>query len=225
MAKRDMPEYPDNSNSGKAEAMGVPIREDEPKDRETDAVIRKKSLGRKIGDSIMPKSDRRDVGEYIIFDVALPALKETISEMVVKGIDMILFGETRSRSGRSSSRNSNYHKSYGSDKYSASSRRAHGEDSSYRRRGISMDDILFSSRAKAERAYDKLLYCIDEYRYAKVADLFDEAGITPDWPADRYGWDDLPDRPVVDRVRFRNDDGEIEYRYSLNLPNPYRIND
>ena len=217
MAKVKMPdEYPDNSNMGKEVVV-------EPEHKEPKAILRKKSTGKKIAESIMPKSDRKEITDYILLDVALPALKDTLSDMIIKAVEMVLYpGESRPSSRN---RRDGYHRSYGnnSNKYSASNRRAHGESGGARRRKVNLDEVLFYTRKDAKYAYDKLLNCIDEYGNAKVSDLFDEVGITLDWPADDVGWEDLPDDPIIDIVRVRNESGELERKYCLNLPNPYKL--
>lgn len=217
MAEVKMPEYPDNSDASKVEAP-VPVRDDEPK-----AILRKKSAGKRIAESIIPKSDRKEIANYILLDVALPALKDTVSEMVINTVQMLLYpGESRSDYKK---RRDGYHKSYGNspNKYQQGSNKYRSDNSSRRKR-VNLDDVLFYTRKDARYAYGKLLDRIDEYGSAKVSDLFDEVNITLDWPADDVGWEELPDEPVIDIVRVRNESGELERKYCLNLPNPYRLN-
>lgn len=216
MAKVELPDYPDNSDSAK-----VPIREErptEPEEKKEVAVLRKKPLRRKVADTFLDE-DRRAVGDYILGDVVMPSIKNTISDVVTNGIDMLLFGTSRgSNRGSRASRDRGY-KSY--NKYS--SRASEDRQTRSSRRGIDIDDVLFPSRGAAERAYDYLLDRIEEYDYATVADLMDKANITPDWTAESYGWEDLPERAHIERTRYKDDDGDIYYMYILILPKPYRI--
>lgn len=216
MAKVTMPDYPDNSDIKKEESKPVTVREEEHAG--AGAILRKKSTARKISDSILPKSDRKEIADYLVHDVALPALKETLSDIVSNGVNMMLFGDTRS--SKSSVRgNDKYKRDYGSNKYS----RGHSvRPDSRRRRELDLDDIIFPNRGAALRAYDNLLDILDEYHWVKVKDLFNEAELTPDWTGDAYGWDELPARAEVERIKYRDDEGDIEYGYVLILPSPMR---
>ena len=218
MAKAKMPidEYPDNSDSAKAP---VPVVEtEEQKEKPVGAVIRKKSAGRKMAESIIPKSDRREIGNHLVYDILFPALKETTSELVNNAVNMILFGDTRSSDRRI--KTSKYHDTY-NNKYS-SGRSSSSSRERDRRRSINLDDIIFPTRGIATRAYDELLDILDEYHWVKVRDLFNAAELTCDWTGDAYGWDDLPPKAETERVKYRNDEGDLVYGYSLMLPSPVR---
>ena len=58
------------------------------------AVDKKESLWTKVSKTIV-KDDAKNVGEYLMFDVVIPALKNAISDLVTTGINMFLFGENR----------------------------------------------------------------------------------------------------------------------------------
>ena len=80
-----------------------------PKEKIVESVIngdefvsRRRSLGRKIID-VLFNGDIQDVKSYVVNDVFIPAVKETIFEMVNKGLDMVLFGG----SSRSASKQNN----------------------------------------------------------------------------------------------------------------------
>lgn len=220
MAIAKMPsddQYPDNSDAAKAP---VPVVEtEEQKEKPVGAVIRKKSTGKKIAESIIPKSDRREIGNHLVYDILFPALKETTSELVNNAVNMILFGDTRSSDRRV--KTSKYHDSY-NNKYSSSGRSSSSNRERDRRRSLDLDDIIFPTRGIATRAYDELLDILDEYHWVKVRDLFNAAELTCDWTGDAYGWDDLPPKAETERVRYRNDEGDLVYGYSLILPNPVR---
>ena len=219
MAIAKMPsdnQYPDNSDAAKAP---VPVREEEEHTEEpVGAVIRKKSTGRRMAEAIIPKSDRREIGNHLVYDILFPALKETASELVNNAVNMFLFGDTRTSDRRVKS--GKYHDTYNS-KYSGG-RSSSSNRERYRRRSINLDDIIFPNRGKALRAYDELLDILDEYHWVKVKDLFNTAELTSDWTGDAYGWDDLPPKAEIERVKYRDDDGDIVYGYSLILPSPIR---
>ncbi len=51
----------------------------------------KKSAGKRFMESIGVE-DGRTVGDYLVWDVIIPAMKDTISEVFKKGIDAFLYG-------------------------------------------------------------------------------------------------------------------------------------
>ena len=222
MATVQMPEYQDNSEKAKREAE-VKEREIKEPIKEGGAELRKRSAGKRFAETILPKEDRREIADYAIFEIVIPAIKETINNLVVNSLDMLLFGGERRYSGnRHSNGRTNYAgmSSKKSNKYSNDDY----EERSRRRSAKSIDDILFGSYAKADKVYQALLDIQDEYGQVRVSDLFDEAEITvPDWTYDSYGWDNLPARADIETVRDRDETGRMVTKYALIMPRPYRI--
>ena len=60
---------------------------------------KKKSLGRRFSETFIGE-DKETVKSYLLFDVIVPAVKDTISELVKSAIDMILFGDTKASNVR-----------------------------------------------------------------------------------------------------------------------------
>lgn len=143
---------------------------------------REKSLSRKFSDTFLG-DDIESVKGYIIFDVIIPAIKDTISNVVSNGIEMLLFGETRG-SGRK--RNESY-TSY-SNYYKKDNKRE-------RTRSVSsvhnFRDIILETRGEAEDVLSNLVDIAYEYGSASVADLYDLVGVTGSFTDNRYGWSNL----------------------------------
>lgn len=242
MAKVRLPEeYPDNSDmkavlvttdeeghvtgyldeNGNMTPGTIVNTEEQSSSKSPQAMVKKKSLGKKMSESLFPKEDRKDIADTIIFDYIIPGAKEIIQNVVTNSVEMLLFGTTSGRSRTlKNEKYTNYAKS--SSKYSRDDDRRERRD---RRDSVDLDDLLFYSYAKADKAYQLLLDYIDEYGSAKVSDLYDFAGVTPprDWTVDAYGWDDLPVRADISPVRNRDEDGRLMTMYCLNLPRPRRI--
>lgn len=196
-----MEEYKSNSHKSKAENKQTDKDKKEIK-KVVDGKVRKKSALSKAAGSLI-NEDVRNVKSYVIMDVLIPAAKKAISDIVSNGIDMLLYGEPRSRRTNSSSYVS-YNKY--SDRYS--DRR--DEDYSRRslRSGYSHEDILLETRSEAEEVLDNMIALIDQYGQVSVADMYDLVGISGQYTDNKYGWTNLRNaRPV--RVR----DG-----YILELP-------
>lgn len=178
------------------------------------AIKRKKSVGKKFSEAFIgEESDKTNVVDYILYDVLVPAAKNTISDMVVGGIEMLLFGERRSRSmsrdrGHSYVNYSNYSRR---EEERGRDRRDSPRRSTSRR--LYNDDIILDTRSEAELVIDRLLDIIDDYGAASVADLYALVGIDSDYTDNKYGWTNLS-MASVSRCR----DG-----YILNLPKAYEI--
>ena len=165
------------------------------------AKTKKKSEIKKFTDVFIAE-DVTSVKNYIVNDVLIPAAKKAISDIVTNGIDMILYGETRSKSKSRESRVSytSYYKDRDRD-YDRPSR-------SRGRYGYDYDDIILDTRKEAEEVLDRMDDLIDTYGMVSVADLYDLVGISGNYTDNKYGWTNLRNADVQ-RVR----DG-----YLLKLP-------
>lgn len=185
-----------NSHRYKAEHQETSV--DKPKMRKivSGSVKTKKKSGMTKFADIFISENVSNVKSYLLMDVLLPAIKNTIEDVVTNGIRMILRGDTSARKS-SSSRASNISYSRYYDKYD---RRDEDRYSSPRRREYEYDEIVFESRGEAEAVLRRLDEAIDEYGQVTVADLYDLAGITGEYTDNNYGWMNIRNAEAV-RVR------------------------
>lgn len=163
---------------------------------------RKKTEVRKLADSFISE-DMHSVKEYIVQEVLIPTAKKVISEVVTNSIDMLLYGEVKSKKrGQNESRVS-YTKYYERDR-----ERDYDRGARTRSRGYDYDDIILDTRREAEEVLDRMQDLIDNYGIVSVADLYDLVGINGSYTDNKYGWTQLRSADVQ-RVR----DG-----YLLKLP-------
>lgn len=160
------------------------------------------------------KEDTKSVFSYVFNDILVPALGNTIVDMIRNGAEMIFLGSARGP------RTYNSNPGSGRIRYdSYYDRRDFDQD--YRGRypqrpsmpTYSYDDITFESRADAEAVLVRLKERIYESGAVSVAFLYSLVHWQSDYTADGYGWRDLRDAQVV-LVR----DG-----YWLRLPRPVVI--
>jgi len=166
----------------------------------TPAAKHKKSLGEKFKEAFIGDNER-SVGDYIVHDVLVPALKSLINDMVSGGVEMILFGE---RTRRPSNISRDRARSYVS--YNA----AYSTPTKTSRSGYQFEDVIFGSRGEAETVLSHLVDLTMEYGMASVGDLHELSGLTPNFTDYNYGWTNLRD---AYSERARNG-------YTLKLPTP-----
>lgn len=204
MSEIDKTKYPGNSHTSKELVIGddIPSRN---VTKVANATLKKKSFLSKVG-GVFFGSDTDNVGSYILYDILIPAAKNTLSEMVSSGIEMLLFGENRRTSVRR-----DRDKSYISYNSISRDRSDRDRSAAYRvRANHHFDEIIIDSRAEAEEVLSSLVELIDTYGVATVSDFYDLIGMTSDFTDNKYGWKNL-NRSSVNRVR----DG-----YILSMPRP-----
>lgn len=208
-----MDNYPSNSHKQKLE-------EPKPKKAEAkkvekvisgEAVRRKKPLSKRFTETFV-QGEAKGVGSYILFDVLVPAAKDTIADAFSQGIERMLFGEARSTSRRGHRPTGGGYTSY--NRYSSKAPPWQREDRpSMSRRGRAthdFDEIILATRVEAEEVIDRLFDLVSKYDTATVNDLYDLVGITGNYTDDKWGWVDIRGAGVT---RVRNG-------YLLDLPRP-----
>lgn len=158
---------------------------------------RKKSLTSRISE-VFVREDRVNVKDHLIFDVVIPAIKDTIVDLVTDGIHMIFYGETRRKSGNVARTGSKIsYSSYYKDNDDRDRRR---NSRPSRSEVTDMDDILFETRAEAQEVLNSLADIIDEYGSASIADFYDLCGVTEQYTDHKYGWTDVS-KATIQSVR------------------------
>lgn len=151
--------------------------------------IKKRSFGRKFAD-IFFGEEIVDVKGYILQDVLIPAIKDTISDIITGGSDMLLFGERRLRGGRRPSNGA--YTSYSSYYQSGSKNNPRTRPSgSYSGSRCFIKDIIFETRGEAEDVLGNMIDVIKDYGMVSVADLYDMVDEPGQFTDNSWGWSDL----------------------------------
>lgn len=176
---------------------------DTPKEKKVEKVIdgdefvtRRRPLGKKMSD-IFLNGDIDDVKSYLINDVLIPSIKETIFDLVNKGLDMLLFNST---SGRSSSKSNQTYISYNT--YSNKDYRHTSDRSGSRKDSVRVDDeeLVFRERGPAEMVLERMWSIFREYHIVTKADLNDLLNRTGNFTDNNWGLTDMSGA-CVERVR------------------------
>lgn len=163
-----------------------------------EAIQRKPSLGRRIKNVFL--GDTQSVKDYVILEVFVPALKDTIVDAVNGGIERMVFGEN-ARPGR---RGSRYSSGPGNPfNYAGMSNRhvvagapfqndPRQQLSRYARATHSFDEVIFPSRVDAEAVLRGMFELMDQFEHVTVSDFLELAGVSGNNYMDhKFGWTDL----------------------------------
>lgn len=155
---------------------------------------KQKSGTNKLVDTFISE-DASSVKNYILMDVLVPAIKNALADIIINGVNMTLFGDTkRSSSGRrSASDRVSYNKYYRDDDRPASS--AIGNRISY-----DFDDVVLDTRGEAEEVLSSMDDLLATYNAVTVADMYDLVGTSCNYTDNKYGWTNLRNAEIV-RVR------------------------
>lgn len=196
-----MAEYASNSYKSKEEAKSKSKAEEPARERRVQKVVSgevstERTRKRKLIDMFVSE-DSGNLKEYVLLDVLVPAIKDTISTVIKDAIDIVLFGGAGGASGRTRNGSKITYTNY----YRGSSRNDDRRASAPSTRGrFDYDEIGFNSRGDAELVLKDLNDIIDTYQWATVADLYDLAGLTPPYTSNNYGWTSIRTAEIV-RVR------------------------
>lgn len=173
----------------------------------------KKPAGQRLRESL-GLEQTRTVGDYLVWDVLLPAAKEMIADLVKKGIDVFLYGGTQSSS---SDRRGNVSRVSYDGYYNRRNRDMRpSERRRYDNRATQdLREFVFERRQDAEDVLSEMCEIIDVYGFVKMSDFYSMVGETERNFLDHgYGWEALGSARV-ERCR----DG-----WYLELPKPVPIN-
>lgn len=155
---------------------------------------RKSSLGQKFMATFIV-GDAKNVFEYVVKEILIPAIKDTLADMLSQGIEKTLFGDARSTSRRTgrppvgATGYVNYSRfsqpSYGSrpDPRQATPQRS--------RIAHNFDDIVLDTRGEAETVIEGMFELLSKYQIVTVANLYDLCGVTGTHIDEKWGWTDL----------------------------------
>lgn len=197
--------YPGNSHKLKADEKPVE-KNGEKKIKKVvkkPARTKKKSELRKFANEFIV-DDVKNIKTYVITDVLIPTIKDTIWDIFTNTLDMFLFNGSKEHRGRKKGTKISYR-----DYYDSSSKNRSREI----RDRFDFDDLEFDSRSEADAVLTGMLEVLDNYDVVTVSDMYDLADVTAPYTANRYGWTTLRTAEVV---RVRN-------AYIIKLPRPKPI--
>lgn len=216
--------YPGNSQK----AREAKVKPDLVKEKNLEKVIigeavkRKKPLSRKITETFTGDYTH-EVGNYVFFDVVVPAIKALVVDVFQQGVERLVYGDVRGRMRPGSGIVSgivngtiNNRTPYNNLSKSSSIRQdsSNGREMSKRGREVhDFDEIILATRGEAEAVIDGLTAILDEYESASVYDLYELVGVTGSFADNKWGWTNLAGSQVE----------SIRQGYLLTLPKPISL--
>lgn len=197
-----MNEYAPNSNKYKEEQKATAKEKRATKVVANAVKTKKKSGIHKFAD-IFIKEDVTNVKNYVIEDIVIPTIRDTIWSVLTNSLEMFLYpGGSRKDRRRSNSDYVSY------SRYSERDRRDSYRRDPEPRPRFDGEDLVFETRGDAEAVLREMDHMLNRYGLVRVGDLYDMADRTAPYTSNDYGWTSLN---RVDVVRVR--DG-----YILKLP-------
>ena len=188
-----MSTYPGNSHKSKDVKKTAPTDEKKIQKRVSKpAKTKKKGELRKIAEEFIV-DDVKNIKTYVITDVLIPTIKDTIWDILTNTLDMFLFNGTKDHRKRGKSSPKISYRDY------YDSKNDRGRNYEIRDR-FDYDELEFDSRGEADAVLTGMLETIDQYGVVSVADMYDMADVTAPYTGNRYGWTSLRNAEVV-RVR------------------------
>ena len=181
----EVPNYESNSHKYRQE------KQEEPREKLAPVVEGRKlkpSLGRRFIKTFFV-DDIKDVKGYLIFDVLIPAIKDTLFNLINGGASMIFYGDVKPSRGKTTNRNYDPNRTI---RIGAQDRVSSYSSSGRRRAAMNdFEDIVLDSRADCQRVLDAMNEAIYTYGQVTVADLYDLVGMTSEFTDYKFGWVDL----------------------------------
>jgi len=211
----------DGGNSHKARAAAEAAAAPPPAREKLDSVVKKGTVIQKKPNILkrtarsMVADDVQNVGDFVVTDILVPALRNLIYDVIVGGAGRTIFGSAGARRpgvnpglfGTAQNLKTAYHAA--SNPAAASPAASQGMSKQAQAR-FDFTEISLSDHSEAITIIEMLKMRVVEYGTASVADLYDLLGHTGAFTDQNWGWNDLSNARV-----HQNRSGFV-----LDLPHP-----
>jgi hypothetical protein len=222
------PEFPSNTVKKTAPKTG----ERQPLEKVTTGkvIIKKAGPGKRFR-AIFVGEDGRSVATHVLWDVAIPAIKDLLYDAGQEALGRSLGIDTRgarrggigpinyNQIGSTLASRVNYNRpGFMTDprdrqQQAQQAQKAVSSGRNVTHGNVTIDDIICASRIEAEDVINRMYALVERYGRVTIADLFDIVGATGEYTDENFGWVDLTGaRP------HRQGQG-----YRLDLPRPIQL--
>jgi len=204
---------PGNSHKSREAEPASEPREKVEKVVSGNVVTKKPPFWRRLGRSIVAE-DATNLGDYVLMDVIVPAVKNMLYDIVTMGAGRTLYGASRARrstfgsgAGPVGAMKTAYHRVNEADR-----ERAPMNDKA--RASHDFDQIVLETRGDAVNVLEGLISIVNHYGQVSVSDLYDLVGVSGSFADRRWGWIGSLDESDVRQVRGG---------FILDLPRPVEL--
>lgn len=181
-----MEQFPPNSR--KAEAAHGPKKVERVTSAEV--VRRRRPLGKQFKETFIGGS-ARTAFEYMVTEVVIPAIQDTMIDAFQGGVERLIRGEARPRRGMPSQ--SPYGR-VGYNTMAPASQTMPQRPQTMSRGGRARHDfgeLVLQSRQEAEEVLSRMFDILDKYETVSVADLYVLTGMGVEHTDHKWGWNNL----------------------------------
>ena len=202
-------DMPGNSHKDREAKLGA--KNEEPREKlekivEGPVSKRKQPWWKRFGRSMIA-DDAQSVGDFIMTDVLVPAIKNLIADTVKGSTDRFLYGQSRARGRGLVGERTGLRTRYDKMSEGGEPRRMMSRDARARH---DFDDVVLSTRSEAIEVVERLDERIRRFDMVSVSDLYDLVGVTGSYADQRWGWTNLDDADVR----------QVRGGFLLDLPRP-----
>lgn len=129
------------------------------------------------------KEDIRDIGNYVLFDLIIPGVKDTILNM----LEMAFFGSS-SRNRRNGNRSYNAPSYYNYSSASRYNTSYYNNGRAREARRMDYKNIILRNKMDADEVVRRLHERIRESGAASISDLYELMGMDSNWNDHQFGW-------------------------------------
>lgn len=203
-APRNLDDIPGNTHKEREAKLEKETREPVEKIVEGKVTTRKPPWYKRFARSLIAE-DAQSIGDYLMVDVIIPAVRNLIRDAIVGSTDRTLYGGSRNRvrSGVLGATDRSLRTRYDQ----VEPRRMLSRESRARH---DFDEIVLDTRSEAVEVIESLIARVDRYGAASVTDLYDLVGVTGSFQDQRWGWTDLHTADVR----------QVRGGFLLDLPRP-----
>lgn len=133
--------------------------------------------------------DRADIGDYVVKDVVIPRIKETIFDVVMGSLSMALFGGRHTFNKNIMARQGTTSKvNYASFSNGGGTKASNIVANMPSRSDIDVSGIVFDDKGDAETVLGTLAGMVIDYGQVSVADFYALAEMDYDYTLGKWGW-------------------------------------
>lgn len=147
----------------------------------------------------------RELKNYVLKDVLLPAIKRTISDIVGNGVSILLGEKPSARQSNIPATRVSYRAYY--------DERNSEREAPKPRTVYQYSDICLDSSSDAESVYERMQEILSQYQVVSVGDLYELVDIQTNFTDYKYGWTSMKNAYIAHTSRG----------YELRMPRPMAL--